>query len=303
LDIRSGYDKDHLFGRVCREAAQGFVMENASPLQFFIEEIAHLSIDSEIKELPSYSVCVGPDTPGRQVAEILENDTHLPGVLVVAGTDLVGVISRETFYEHAGRVFGRDIFLNRPIRLMLETGQPRPLVLPENLAITLATQQALDRDSQTIYQPIVIQQPDHTYRLISPLMLFIAQSQQLLELHNQRLYTVDAGQKISEREAITRFIRYAGNRPEFDLEMFRKRREVRCDHCSKMVHFSMVDLVRTFPQLNRGLMVEEKMGARMYRIYIRHTCAHNEVWEIPVQLDERLEYRSQRPARAVESYA
>ena len=273
-----------------------------SPFQAFIDESAHLSIDSELKELPSYQTVVAPELLGQKVADIFDADANLPGVLVVEKGKLLGVVSRETFYEHAGRMFGVEVFLNRPIRTMLESIEYKPLILPDSMLITLATQRALERELKAIYQPIIVQQGDQSYRLISPLMLFIAQSRQLLDLHNQRLYTVGAGQAITERDAILRFIRYAGNRPEFNLEMFVKRHAVRCDNCLQMVNFSVVDIIRTFPQLNRGIIVEEKMGSRVYRLYVRHTCKNNEIWEIPVQLDDHLAYRSQRPARAVESY-
>ncbi|HTX80271.1 MAG TPA: hypothetical protein VMC62_11405 [Longilinea sp.] len=278
------------------------VMGTKSPFQAFIDETTHLSIDSELKELPSYQMVVAPETPGQKVAGIFEADVNLPGVLVVEKGRLLGVVSRETFYENAGRMFGVEVFLNRPIRTMLEMVGYNPLVLPDSMLITLATQKALERELKSIYQPIIVEQGDKSYRLISPLVLFIAQSRQLLDLHNQRLYTVGAGQKISERDAILRFIRYAGNRPEFNLEMFVKRHAVRCDACMQMVNFSVVDIIRTFPQLNRGIIVEEKMGSRVYRLYVRHSCKNNEIWEIPVQLDDHLAYRSQRPARAVESY-
>jgi hypothetical protein len=276
-------------------------MENNSPFQI-ISKTNDLSIDSTINDLPTYKKIISPDTPGQEVSEILKADAHLPGVIIIDNGKLIGIISREMFYESAGKRFGPEIFLNRSILTMLETNTYETLILPENMLITTATQKALKRDLKSIYQPIVIEQANHEYSLISPLLLFIAQSNQLLELQKQRLYTVDAGQKISEKEAITRFIRYAGNRPEFNLNMFRKRNAVRCDNCLQMVNYSIVDIIRTFSQLNRGIIVEERMGSRVYRLYVRHSCKNNEIWEIPVQLDENLEYRSQRPARAVESY-
>jgi len=281
---------------------QGLNMEMKSPFQVFIDKSINLSIDSEIKALPSYQKIVSPDVSGQNVADILEADSNLPGVLIIENNTLVGVLSRETFYENAGKPFGQEIFFNRSIRKMLETSYYEPLILPENMLITMATHKALQRDLKSIYQPIIVEQANHDYSLISPLILFVAQSEQLIELQNQRLFTVDAGQNISEKEAIKRFIRYVGNRPEFNLQMFLKRHAVRCDNCMEMVNYSIVNIIRTFSQLNRGIIVEEKMGSRVYRVYIRHSCKNKEIWEIPVQLDDHLEYRSQRPARAVESY-
>ncbi len=132
-------------------------------------------------------------------------------------------------------------------------------------------------------------------------MLFMAQSHQLITLHNQRLYTVESGQKISRKAAVLRFLKQVGIKDHFTLSMLLKRHSVRCDHCGKLVNYSLIDGVRTFPVLNQGVIVEEKMGTRTNRLYIRHRC-QDELWEIPVHHDSNLEYRSQRPARIEESY-
>ncbi len=281
---------------------QTALIQALSPTQYFFQGIQKLTINSELGDLPAFDVVVTPGTPGQRVAALLEKDVHLPGVLVMDGEILQGVISRETFYERTGKLFGTDVYLGRPISRMLETIPYPHLVLPESMLITLATQKALNRELSSIYDPIVVESPGKYYRLLSALMLFIAQSQQLLELHHQRAYTVDSGQALSDREAILNFIKHVGNRPEFIPDAFTRRQAVRCDHCMKIVNYAIVDVVRSFPQLNRGVIVEEKMGNRSYRLYVRHKCLNGEIWEIAMQLDEKLEYRSQRSARAVESY-
>jgi hypothetical protein len=80
------------------------VMGTKSPFQPFIDECTHLSIDSELKELPSYQTVVAPQTSGQKVAEVFEKDANLPGVLIVEKGKLLGVVSRETFYEYAVHV-------------------------------------------------------------------------------------------------------------------------------------------------------------------------------------------------------
>lgn len=278
-------------------------LSKLNPTQFFVNEMQNISIDSVLGDLPSYDVSVLPDTKGQEISEAFEADELLPGILVLDDTKLYGVISRETFFERVGKRFGTEIYLGRPITMLMTTLPYQPLVLPGSLMIAIATQQALSRNIDSIYEPIVVEKTECRYRLISALLLFIAQSRQLLELHQQRLFTVDAGQEISDKDAILKFLKLSGNQKEFNLDVFIKQQSVRCDHCMKPVNFSIVDIVRSFPQLNRGVVVEEKMGLRSYRMYIRHTCLKNEIWEIPVHLDNRLEYRSQRPARMVEVYA
>jgi len=273
------------------------------PIQYFIKKIHELSVDSLLSELPFFREVITPDTTGQEVARLLDADPHLPGLLIMQNGNLEGVIARETFFERVGRKFGVEKYYTRPISLMLEVIGHKMLILPDSMLITSATKNALSRELESLYQPIIIENPDNEYHLLSAQLLFLAQSQQLLEIHKQRYFTVDSGLPKTDQEAIIEFVKHVGNQAVFTPEMFINRHEIRCDHCSEMVDYAIVDIIRCFPQLNRGVVVEEKMGVRTYRVYVRHYCKDREIWEIPMQLDERLEYRSQRQARAVESYA
>jgi hypothetical protein len=270
--------------------------------QDFLVSFQDLSIDSMLLDLPSYAHVIKPSTMGQEVSDIFEGNSQLPGVLVMKGEQFLGVISRETFFERTGKIFGTEVFLVRPIKKMLETISHEPLILPDTTLITLATQTALKRDRSSIYQPVVISNTYKQYSLVSALMLFMAQSHQLMQIHNQRRFTVQSGQDISDREAVIRFIKHAGLSKKFTPSKFLQRHSTRCDHCGEMIHYSIIDIVRAHPNLNQGVIVEQKMGSRSYRFYVRHRCG-NEIWEIPVHHDEELSYRSQRPARLVETYA
>ncbi len=276
-------------------------LSSATPFEVLLPDFENLTLDSMLMDLPSYDQAVPPSTLGQEVADLMEADMLLPGVIIMDEEAFLGVVSRDMFFQRTGKLYGTEIFLVRPILKMLNTLPHKPLVLPETTLISMAAKSALSRERDYIYQPIVIEKSNSSYHLISALMLFMAQSHQLLTLHNQRLHTVDSGQKISQKEAIIRFLKHVGNQKHFQLPMFLKRHSVRCDHCGKLVNYSIVDIVRTFPYINQGVIVEEKMGARTYRMYIRHRCL-GELWEIPVHHDNNLEYRSQRPARIVESY-
>jgi hypothetical protein len=264
-------------------------------------DFSDLTLDSMLMDLPAYTQSASPDTSGQTIANLLESDPLLPGVLILAESGFQGVISRESFFQKTGKLYGTEIFLIRPIQKMLEAIPHQPLILPETTLISLAAKAALSRDRNLIYQPVVIENTDRSYGLISTLLLFMAQSHQLITLHNQRLFTIDSGQDISTKEAIIRFIQLVGNQEHFSLSHFVKRHSIRCSLCRKLINYSLIDIVRSFPYLNQGVVVEERMGTRTYRMYIRHRCG-GELWEIPVHHDHNLEYRSQRPARIVDSY-
>ena len=264
-------------------------------------DFQHLTLDSMLMDLPTYQQTVQTSTTGQEVSELFEADQLLPGVIVLEKTDFRGVISRDMFFQRTGKLYGTEIFLTRPVQRMLETLSQEPLILSETTLISLAVKTALSRDRELIYQPIVIEKGDHTYQLISTSLLFMAQSHQLFTLHKQRLFTVESGQDISTKEAIIRFLEHVGNQNHFHLPLFLKRHSIRCDRCQKIVNYSIVDVVKSYPYLNQGVIVEKAMGTRTYRMYIRHRCS-GELWEIPVHHDANLAYRSQRPARIVENY-
>jgi hypothetical protein len=260
-----------------------------------------LTLDSMLRDLPAHNLRVAGAVPGKEVLSVFERDAHLPGILVMEENRLIGVISRETFFEKTGRVFGPEVFLSRPVITMLEAIPYTPLILPDTTLITLATQQVLQRDRDAIYQPIVSETAQGEFNLISALILFMAQNYQLTTLYQQRLFTVDAGQAISDDEAARRFVAFARLNGDFDLARCIERHSTRCDHCGQSISYSVVDVVRAYPQLIKGITLEEAMGGRSYRFYVRHRCG-KEIWEVPVQHDANLEYRSQRPARLVETY-
>lgn len=270
------------------------------PAMSFVE-LNQLTIDSMLKDLPLYSREVDHSASGEKVFNILEAQQELPGVLVTKKGKLIGVVSRQSFFEKTGKMFGTEIFLVRPVFIMLRMLHQKPLILPENTLITIATRKALERERDTINEPIVVEQMTGQYALIAAPMLFMAQSYQLMALHNQRQFTIEAGLKLSEAEAAARFLAFARVSRDYPYQTCFNRHSIRCDHCGQLVNYSVTDVVRSFPQLNRGIVIEESMGLRSYTLYVRHHCGI-EIWEIPVIHDEDLEYRSQRPARAVDTH-
>jgi hypothetical protein len=234
--------------------------------------------------------------------ELFHGDPQLPGVMVMQERILVGVVSREIFFEKTGQQFGPDVFLNRPIKSMLNMLNHTPLMIPEDTLIGAAATQALKRPLAEVKHPVVIQRADNSYRLIGALMLFMAHNSILLTLHNQRLFTIDSGLQISDDEALLRFRRYANIGSGLARQNLLTRHGVRCDNCGQLVNYTIPDIVRSHPQLSKGVVISDRMGSRFYLFYVRHQCANGELREIPVQHDHNLEYRSQRPSRVLDSY-
>ncbi len=124
---------------------------------------------------------------------------------------IAGLISREAFFENTGKRFGVEIFLGRPISTMLEQYSTQPLVLPESSKISQTIHEALKRNSRSVYDPIIVEKSDKEFRIIDILTVFLAENQILLTLHNQHTFTIASGIKLTDEEAVKRFIKLYWN--------------------------------------------------------------------------------------------
>jgi signal transduction histidine kinase/HPt (histidine-containing phosphotransfer) domain-containing protein len=147
--------------------------------------LSTLSTETTLGDLPMFDATVSADDLTSEVDRLFGRRPDLPGVVVVAGSKLLGMISRETLLAQLSRPFGQDIYLKRPVRLMLETVAVPPLVLAGNLSAAEAANTALRRPVEYVYEPIVVAFED-CFRMLDVHTLLMAQSR-LLEVANQTI--------------------------------------------------------------------------------------------------------------------
>jgi hypothetical protein len=259
------------------------------------------SLDSTLGDLPSISSQIESNTPGEQVMRLFKENPKNPGVIIFQNSSIIGMISREAFFETTGKRYGVELFLGKPIKAMLNSFSVTPLILPESTRISMAIHEALKRDSHTVYDPIIVQKFTGEFRIIDILSLFVAENQILLTLHNQYVDTRLSGLPLTNEEAIKRFLKFTGIRQLQEPRVLINSFAVICDHCGSSVNYTIADIVRSHPQLSMGVEIIEKMGSRSYVLYVRHKCGQ-EIREIPVYHDNELQLRSLRPSRLVETY-
>src|SRR5262249_37382346 len=125
----------------------------------------------------------------------------LPGVLIIKGQELLGVISRERFLEHLSKPFALEVFMRRPIEVMLAQVEDAPLELSATMPIDQAAQIALNRERTLVYEPIVIRTSDGEVRLVSSAVLLLAQSR-LLALANETIqHQKDGAEKANQAKS------------------------------------------------------------------------------------------------------
>jgi signal transduction histidine kinase len=163
----------------------------AMPSMKSAEEL-NLELDSTLEELPVWTTQMELDRPGSELARIFEQEPLLPGIILTKNQQCQGMISRRLFFEQMSRPYGLGLFAGRPIEYLYNFLQPKILVLPEDIKIVDATQSVLGRDSQQVYEPILVQFKSLKHGLLDFQQLLIAYSR----IH---ILTIDRLQQEKER--------------------------------------------------------------------------------------------------------
>lgn len=154
---------------------------------------AQLTIDSTLTDLVTHDFAVESYVIAQSVADVLEKQPDLPGVIITMENQFVGVISRYRFFEQLGQLYGVAIHFKRPIQIMLEAIAIEPLLLPATTPIHQAVRQALERPQGVVYEPIVVSWPDQRHQLLDIYTLLVAQTQlfsianELIQVKNDAL--------------------------------------------------------------------------------------------------------------------
>lgn len=115
---------------------------------------------------------------------------------------------------------------------------------------------------------------------------------------NKNLLTSIFGLEMSDKDAVEKFVNHMQlNQEQINRNLIRKF-SVTCDNCEKSVTYSIPDIVRMHPQLDRGVVLKRGMGTENFVFYVRHHCKDS-YREIPVMHDRTLEYRSLSKSRLV----
>lgn len=134
--------------------------------------------------------------------------------------------------------------------------------------------------------------------LVTAIFFFGAIFVLTLAVLNRNLFADIFGQGLSDNKAYAMFAEHVGMPARKVMAMTRNDYSITCEICGGDVNYSIPDLVKAHPRIERGVVVERAMGGVNYRFYVRHYCG-KELREIPVRHDGHFEYRSHRPSRPV----
>ena len=143
-----------------------------------------LTENSTISILPTHLYLVDETSLVNDVEKTLRAEPNLPGVIVAHNDGILGMLSRRKFFEMLGTRYGVAVFYKRPIQIMVKQAVS-PTILPCSSSIHAAVNQALGRESNFVYEPILVEYANGEYRLLDIYTLLLAQSQQFAALQTE----------------------------------------------------------------------------------------------------------------------
>jgi diguanylate cyclase (GGDEF)-like protein len=135
-----------------------------------------------LSELPYWNAYVNENIPVRNLIKVFDEFTHLPGIMVFQGDEMLGLITRVKTYEKVGRPFGVELFMKLKAAEFYKVTGESTLVLTGEDRVDKAIQAALEREDRDLYEPFVINCGDE-YRVISMYHLLHAQQALMEELN------------------------------------------------------------------------------------------------------------------------
>jgi hypothetical protein len=136
----------------------------------------NLTLDSNLGNLPLSEVAIEYNYIGKQLIKLFQQPL-IPGVIITQNNHYQGMISRRIFFEFMSRPFSLGLFSERDIQSLYNILNPEVFMLMKEVLIVDAIPIILARDSEQIYEPIVVQSTTGNYRVLDIHHLLLAYSQ------------------------------------------------------------------------------------------------------------------------------
>lgn len=149
---------------------------NTDSITVPLSQSTRLNPNSTLADLETHKYEVSADTLGEDVANQFQEHPSLPGVIIKEEENVLGVISSRKFLEQMSQPYSLELYLRRPIRVLLEVMETNTLTLKADCRIDKAVRQALDRSLDLLYEPILVQKNDQSLELLELHHLLLAQS-------------------------------------------------------------------------------------------------------------------------------
>jgi signal transduction histidine kinase len=135
-----------------------------------------LALDSTISQLNLYDIRIDLEQTGAFAHQLFKDNPLLPALILYEQDNYVGILSRRRFLECLSRPYALELFTKRPLRVLYEQAQVENLKLHGNMPIVMASQVALARSNDDIYEPVIVHLDEDIYSVLDVHDLLQSQS-------------------------------------------------------------------------------------------------------------------------------
>lgn len=136
-----------------------------------------LGTESTLENLLLWDIEIDIESTGDNLTRLFEQQPLMPGIILTNNYSYVGMISRRRFFEYMSRPHSLGLFSGRAIKYLYNALQPEDFILSENTPITQATEMALQRLPELVYEPIVIKLKSGIHKILDFQQLLLAHSE------------------------------------------------------------------------------------------------------------------------------
>jgi len=151
-------------------------MNNMLNFNKYISNI-NLKLESTLQDLKLWQVEMDSSSLGDNMVQLFDRNPLLPGIIMTNQGNYAGMISRSIFFDRMSRPYSLGLYSQRPIELLYNIMQPELFVLSGDTSIVAGIQQALERPSKLVYEPIVVAMKDGSHGVLDFHHLVVASSQ------------------------------------------------------------------------------------------------------------------------------
>jgi diguanylate cyclase (GGDEF)-like protein len=166
-------------------ASPAFLPSSLTPESCKVLQDLRQQVDSSMKRLVVVSsiagqgACLEASSLTSQAAVLFEQDPQRQGIVVAQQGKPLGLIMRNKLYAKLGTRFGFDLYMRRPVTEIMDR---EPLVLDLNTPIEAASNLAMSRKNDNIYDDMILTEGDFYFGIVSVQNLLSTITRMQLEL-------------------------------------------------------------------------------------------------------------------------
>jgi two-component system, NtrC family, sensor kinase len=158
--------------------------------------ISHQLTAPPVGSIPSHALILPLSALGRDAQKAFAANRLAPGIAVMDGTRLAGLLSRTRLRDVLTRPYGADLYLCRSLERIID---PDPLCIDAETPLDAAALEALARAEENLYEPMVVRHGQGHFSVLEMHALLRALADRLNEQNRVTGSLLDEVRQTAER--------------------------------------------------------------------------------------------------------